>query len=508
MSRASVVRSGLSRLAAYVSGQLLVKALYLGGIVVATRAAGPDMWGVLSGGLALGIIGITLVNLGLSPHVSRELAAGRIPAAAVISAAVRFRLLATLVFIAVVPPILWLSIPSIGLAVASALTLYLVVDSWAQFHYAIMRGHEVTRYEVYGTICEKLLFFVAALLAVAAPAVHRLTMLAAGFLIAAVLNLTIAAIGTARVRGAPALPWRRVLTSIANRALLRREFRYVRESAPFLFAALFTTIYFRIDAFMVATMVGPREAGWYSAAYRIIEGLMFVPQSMLVVFAPALVRTLQRDASHSPATVRQLAALQGAIVVPIALLLALEADWLTQTLYGDGYAPTSFLLLLLSPVLIAIGANFLLGGLLTAAYRQKRLLAITAAGALLNVALNALLLPPFGERGAVVATLVTEVFVAMAMLRDVSTALGGLSYLAPFARSAVICATAVLLSGALLRALDVPTSIRLGLELFAAIVSVSVLLRGLSKRAALPAARIAHDSATLADHPGVMADRR
>lgn len=494
------LQRGLSRLSAYVSGQLLVKALYLGGIVLATRAAGPEQWGVLSGALALGIIGVTLVNLGLSPLVSRELAAGRVPAHRLLAAAVRFRLIASVVYLIAVPGALLVSIRSLDASVALALTLYLLLDSWTQFQYAVMRGLEVIRYEIVGTICEKLFFLATAFVAFQASPDQRLALIAAGFCLAAAVNLAIAAAGALTVLPKASAPWRFVASTLSRPRFLRREFRYVRESAPFLFAALFTTIYFRVDAFMVATMVGAREAGWYSAAYRIIEGLMFVPQSMLVVFAPALVRALQQRSRDSLAIVRQLAAVQALVVIPIAIGLALEADWLIQTLYGDSYESSSALLFLLAPGFVAIGANFLLGGLLTATYRQKRLLTITAAGALFNIVLNAFLLPGYGAQGAIVATILTEALVAGAMLREVHRELGSLAPLAPFAKAAVMCSALILTPSLVARALEVPTAARLGIEIGAMVLGTSFLLYRLALRLPPIAPAASSDSNLLADH--------
>lgn len=81
-----------------MGGQVGVKILYLAGTVAATRAVVPTGWGLLSAVILAGFIAITGVNLALNPYLSRELAAGVLPVARLVSSAGRFRLASSLLF--------------------------------------------------------------------------------------------------------------------------------------------------------------------------------------------------------------------------------------------------------------------------------------------------------------------------------------------------------------------------------------------------------------------------
>jgi O-antigen/teichoic acid export membrane protein len=411
------------RLSAYFGGQVAVKLLYFPGIVLATRAAGPSGWGLITAAISVAFILSTGVNLGLNPYVTREVAAGKTPVARLTASTTRLRLASSVLFLLILPLVLTSTIRGIGSVVVLGISAYILADSWAKYYFALLRGAENTRFEILGGNLEKAVFVLFGALAWSGASRFDPTgVVAVGFAVAAVAKLAVAVYGAARVLSISAAPTARVLLAATRFKLWLRDLRYVRESADFLFMFMFTTVYFRADAYMVAAISGAGEAGYYGAAYRLIEGLLFAPESVLVVFSPLLVRALSRESESLSSgklvnVVRQVAALQVAIAAPVGLGLMLEHEWITRALYGSEFDPAARVLLWLAPAYLFMSINFLAGGLLTAAYLQRALLVISGVAALANVLLNLILIPKYGAVGAVAATLVTEGAVGIGMLR-------------------------------------------------------------------------------------------
>ena len=474
------------RLSAYFTGQVIVKLLYIPGIVLATRATGPSGWGLVTAAISVAFILSTGINLGLNPYLTREVAAGRVPVARLIAATTRLRIVSSALFVLVLPLVLVPTISGVGKIVVAGVAGYILADSWAKYYFALLRGAENTRFEILGANVEKGVFVVVAALAFAmASRVDPVNVVVAGFALAALTKLGIGVYGASRVLPPSALPLGRVLKSPRLVKLWHRDLRYVRESADFLFMAMFTIIYFRVDAYMVAALRGVEEAGYYGAAYRLVEGLLFAPESVLVVFSPLLVKALSgvtrsesSDVVHSN-VVNQVAALQVAVAGPIGLGLVLEHEWITSVLYGPEFDPAARVLLWLAPAYVFMSLNFLAGGLLTAAYLQRALLLISGFAAISNVLLNLALIPKYGAIGAVAATVATEAAVGAGMLLKLAGRLPSSWIWRPIGVASAYFAVMVVAPNVLLHGY-LPFSGRLGVGLLSTGVYLGVLVwRGL-----------------------------
>jgi O-antigen/teichoic acid export membrane protein len=90
---------------------------------------------------------------------------------------------------------------------------------------------------------------------------------------------------------------------------------------------------------------------------------------------------------------------------------------LISLVYGARFAPAAWALAVLALVLPARFVNTLLGTALNAADRQGARTAAVGGAAALNLMLNLALIGAYGFRGAVYATLVTEVALTAALCR-------------------------------------------------------------------------------------------
>jgi O-antigen/teichoic acid export membrane protein len=250
----------------------------------------------------------------------------------------------------------------------------------------------------------------------------------------------------------------------------------VRVGLPLSIGTILVLAYGRADQLMVYGLAGELEAGLYGAAYRILDQSTVIPMSVTVTLYPILVRAWASD----PARVHFL--LQRALEVLVAIGLGALAFAIPcggdalALLFGDEFRAAGPSLAILMGVFLLICVNYLNGSVVLMLDLQKRVLAYSAVGLVVNITLNFLLIPPYGYVAAAWATLVTEVVVVVLTGRATIAAMGWRPDLPVILRAAVAAAiTCVVLT--VLAAADTPIGLLLVLTplLYGGLL---VLLRG------------------------------
>jgi O-antigen/teichoic acid export membrane protein len=156
------------------------------------------------------------------------------------------------------------------------------------------------------------------------------------------------------------------------------------------------------------------EAGWYAAAYKPFEALLFVPITFLSIVFPVLsVYHRERPTELLDAVNRFFKALL-LIGWPMSVGIFVLAHPLTRALFGPDFAPSEDALRILA---LGLGLAFVNNAFIGALSATDRQLSFTwAAGwsLLANVVANLALIPIFGYRGASVATVITEIVLGVA----------------------------------------------------------------------------------------------
>jgi O-antigen/teichoic acid export membrane protein len=191
----------------------------------------------------------------------------------------------------------------------------------------------------------------------------------------------------------------------------RFELPFLREwfwkGLPFAFTFVLAILYFRIDQPIVYALRSPTEAGWYAAAYKPFEALLFIPMTFLSIVFPVLsVYHRERPNQLLDAVNRFFKALL-LMGWPMSVGIFVLARPLNHVL--GLYAPSEPALRILS---LSLGFAFVNNAFIGALSASDRQLSFTwAAGwsLLANVAMNLALIPTFGYLGASWATVVTEI---------------------------------------------------------------------------------------------------
>jgi PST family polysaccharide transporter len=396
-----VTKPGFQKAAANFGWLLAERAarLVLGVVVgfLVARHLGPESLGRLSYATALVTLAGSFASFGLDQVVRRDLLTAPDSAASLLAGSALIRFSAGLAAYAVVILLLLLGV---GLSEREGqllaivgLTLLqpagMVSDLWLQ-------AHLKARYSVWAQTG-----------ALAAGAAVRLWLISTNASLAAfawvvTLEAALAAAG---------------ITLLARRAglrfgpgALRRETtrRLVAEGWPLMFAGVAVVVYMKIDEVMLRHMAGAAAVGIYSAATRLTEIWYFLPMALGSSLLPALLRARERGAAADAVRLQQYYDLNAAVAYGLSVPLALAAPWVVAAAYGPAFAESAPIVSvhIWSSVFVFLGVAR--GQWLVNEGLQRFYLGATLAGALLNIALNLVMIPRWGGLGAALATVIAQ----------------------------------------------------------------------------------------------------
>ena len=372
--------------------------------VVAARRLTPQAFGIFALASTLGWILALATDFGIQAHVARTVARAPADAAAVLAAWLRPRVWASTAAVAAVmlASIAW----HVEASFAIPMLLFALVYCGAgliEFLHYFYRGLARTDIESSLTLWHRtamLLCGVGALLW--RPSV---TALAVALLVPVAITLAIS-LRIARGMGSRTTPPDAV--PIVGGFWL--------DVFPIGAGTVLSALYFRIDVFLVEWWRGAEAVALYNAVFRLVEALRLFPAAVLAVALPTLCRaTTMRPLVRVSAGLVGFAAITTAVLWPAAGLIV-------RLVFGASFAgavPAFRILLLAFPLL---SLNYALTQQLIG-WSGERSYALTCALALIvNLALNARLIPAWSIDGAAWATVATEVVLTLGCVMALAAA--------------------------------------------------------------------------------------
>ena len=173
------------------------------------------------------------------------------------------------------------------------------------------------------------------------------------------------------------------------------------------------------DRYVISGLVGTSAVGVYSASYTLAEyvnNIIFLPASLAIL--PMIFRIHNEKGDLETERFLKRSVELGAILLPaIVAGLAATAYQLLLVLSGPDYAAGA-LIVPIVVVSLCISASLpIFAASLEVGQRTGIIFLVSAAGALLNLALNFLLVPRLGASGAAVSTLTSYVCVLFVTIR-------------------------------------------------------------------------------------------
>ncbi len=186
--------------------------------------------------------------------------------------------------------------------------------------------------------------------------------------------------------------------------------RHMKPVLVFFAMSCATTIYNNLDVVMLGFMKSDADVGYYNAAVKIKTILISVVTSLGTVLLPrasyyiehAMLDEFKRVSEKALNFVFLLAS-------PLALYFILYAKNGIYFLAGENYSGSILPMQIIMPTLLLIGITNILGiQILVPLGREITVLISEIAGAVVDIILNAVLIPPFSSAGAALGTLAAE----------------------------------------------------------------------------------------------------
>lgn len=199
---------------------------------------------------------------------------------------------------------------------------------------------------------------------------------------------------------------------------------HVKAAMVFFAMTVATTVYTNLDTVMLGFISGDAEVGYYNAAVKVKQILVSLVTSLGAVLLPRLsyyAQSNHREQFYK--IVRKAMRIVFFLAVPLMVFFMMFAREVILILSGEAYLAAVLPMQIIMPTLLFIGVTNLLGlQIMVPMGQEKKVVVSVVAGGVLDLILNAILIPKYGAVGAAVGTVAAEALVLIMqalMLREV-----------------------------------------------------------------------------------------
>lgn len=180
------------------------------------------------------------------------------------------------------------------------------------------------------------------------------------------------------------------------------------EALFFGLSSFFISIYFYISTIMISIWNGNVDVGIFSAAYRMIFVLLFIPNVVIISLFPVMSQHFESYKDLLKVEYEKTFKYLFLMAIFILIIGYIFSDKIILLVYGNGFTNAVIVLQILIFVIPLIFINTLLGNLLGASNKQRFLTIVTGLNLILNIILNIILIPKYGYIGASITYVLTE----------------------------------------------------------------------------------------------------
>jgi O-antigen/teichoic acid export membrane protein len=393
-------RFPLAANSAYAAVSAGSNALLLVLLIVAGRWLGAEDYGLFQWALSLTTIVETLMDIGLGPVTIREVARDRPRADQLFRDVLGLKLM----WVALGLVVLAIAAPAIRPDATVVRVCYVIgVSSAVRSYLLTTRGllQGLDRFDLEAALVVTDRVLLLALGAGALIAGYGVMGLAVAFLVSRAA-LLVGVLGIVRTFLGPIAP-----------RFDRARWKSLQAAAIPLGVWLITlNTYNYIDAVILGVMRSDAEVGWYSASYRLYEGLTYLPAAASAVLTPRLSHLFVSDPEEHRRLFRRAMRASIALGVAVGAVAWVAAPWLLPLIFGREYAPGVGALQVLALGSVFVFATWILHAAAISINLDRRLVYTTLVGLGANIALNFVLIPRLGIEGAAWATVLAEALTA------------------------------------------------------------------------------------------------
>jgi O-antigen/teichoic acid export membrane protein len=192
----------------------------------------------------------------------------------------------------------------------------------------------------------------------------------------------------------------------------------VRNAIPFFAFWVLGSLYYRLDTILLSKLTSAAVLGWYGAAYRLFDTLVFLPN---IVASAVLFPILAMLSTQSRPALRRAMGKGLDIIlivgVPISVGLLVLADPIIRLIYRQpDFVHAVPALQWLAVGLLLLYVNSILAVTVVSLNQERKMTLVAGLALVFNLVLNLVLIPPFQQVGAAFTTTATEGFILAYLL--------------------------------------------------------------------------------------------
>jgi O-antigen/teichoic acid export membrane protein len=313
--------------------------------VALAHVLGPEVFGELAFGLALGTIFSVCASFGLDDLLVRDIARNPRRAGVLLGHASVLRLAAVPLGIIGVAGLAFAG--QLEMAIGLALGGYGLLNSYLLAACAVFRAHG--RMRAHALLLTAQVMVTAALAVAAGRATSSLVVVSAAYAMATGSVMLVAFGMLVHAGSAPIVRWRPAALMALARA-----------GVPFAITLIGLLALDRLALVCISVMSGAEAAGWFGAAHTIVLALAGASTAAMMAVYPYLARVARLNPASAAALVRRMTS--GALAAGVAIggLLYVLAPTVIGVLFGSAYSASAAVLQRMAFGMPAIFANIVL----------------------------------------------------------------------------------------------------------------------------------------------------
>lgn len=251
----------------------------------------------------------------------------------------------------------------------------------------------------------------------------------------------------------------------------------LQKSLPFVIGYGLLILYNRFDILMLSIMQGDIAVGYYAAAYKLTESVLFIPGALAATLMPVMARQFDIN-RHKLGHMYKLGVKYILMfILPISIGGVILGNEIIYMVYKEEFANSIIVFKVLTFTIIFNSLISIQTALLVASNKQQLINISVSACAIINITLNLILIPQYSYVGAGIATLISVVCLYLFGFYFIHTKIG----IQPLTKQLLKYVLASLIMGIVL--LNLNTNILFEITLGGFIyITVIMLTRGFNKR--------------------------
>jgi O-antigen/teichoic acid export membrane protein len=364
--------------------------------IFSARYLGVEGFGVLSFALAFAGIFSVVGDLGLSTLTTREVARNKsLSNKYLVNISLIKTILVLLMFILIFISINLLNYPKQTIYIVYIISLSIIVGNYTMIFSSIFQAHEKMEYQAFSQAMVSILILIGILFAIEKN--FDIIYFALIYLISNIIAL---------VYNVFVYFWK------FNTGILEIDIQFwkktIIKAIPLSLAVIFSAIAFRIDSVMLSVIVNNISVGWYTASYKLMEALLFIPMVFSIAILPVFSKFYISSRESLKTSYELSFKYLNLIGIPIAFGTTLLANKIVLFIYGTEFTQSILALQILIWAIPFIFLSYVFKVILVSINKQDLLLKTILISMILNIVLNLILIPTYSYLGASLVTVLTE----------------------------------------------------------------------------------------------------